>query len=376
MKVKFFITPVYPYGNDHYYHEIISLAEGFESLGVEIFGNADYWWQEEKQSFLIKESLVKDFDIAIYDYRYARSFEHILFRKGYPNFNKKKKHILIDRNDWLSPFWLNNEHYKIYDLICAGNLYSNYQYPANVKPWAIGLTNRIMSYIDKTYEDNIELDPIIGVNFRVSHNMRGYLLSNIKELDLKYQVTERFTDSLTQNDITLPKVDLSYWKQSTKRHNPAYFEILNKSLLFCAFGGYYETKPFRYQPYSFMDKVIRKKSYIKYKKLKEKKEDFSEEIFIFQQDNFRFWEVLYANAVPINLNLKYWNFWLPEMPEEGKHYIGIKKLKATTLQEQLNRLSSDELKLIGEAGRKWVNDNYSPQACAKRILNYLNIDKA
>lgn len=376
MKVKFFITPVYPYGDDHYYHEIISLAEGFESLGVEIFGNADYWWQEEKQSFLIKESLFKDFDIAIYDYRYARSFEHILFRKGYPNFNKKKKHILIDRNDWLSPFWLNNEHYKIYDLICAGNLYSNYQYPANVKPWAIGLTNRIMSYIDKTYEDNIELDPIIGVNFRVSHNMRGYLLSNIKELDLKYQVTERFTDSLTQNDITLPKVDLSYWKQSTKRHNPAYFEILNKSLLFCAFGGYYETKPFRYQPYSFMDKVIRKKSYIKYKKLKEKKEDFSEEIFIFQQDNFRFWEVLYANAVPINLNLKYWNFWLPEMPEEGKHYIGIKKLKATTLQEQLNRLSSDELKLIGEAGRKWVNDNYSPQACAKRILNYLNIDKA
>ena len=50
MKIKFFITPVYPYGNDHYYHEIIVLAEGFLDLDYEIFGNVNYW-----QDFKSKE---------------------------------------------------------------------------------------------------------------------------------------------------------------------------------------------------------------------------------------------------------------------------------------------------------------------------------
>ncbi len=48
--VKFYITPIYPYGNDHYYHEIISLAEGFRALGCKIIGNADYWYEPEKKN--------------------------------------------------------------------------------------------------------------------------------------------------------------------------------------------------------------------------------------------------------------------------------------------------------------------------------------
>jgi hypothetical protein len=373
LKIKFHITPVYPYGDDHYYHEIIAAAEGFEALGHIIYGNANYWWQPEKQQFLIKEDKSKDFDIAIYDYRYAKSFEHLLFREGYPNFDKNKKHVLIDRNDWISPIWLNNDHYKIYDVICAGNLYKNYKYPTNVKPWSIGITNRIMSYIDKTINDDKNLDPIAGYNFRVDHNMRGYLLKNIKDLKLPFPVTERFTDSIQQTDIDLPEVDKSYWKQSTKRHNPAYYNILNKSLLFFSFGGYYESKPLIYQPYTFFDKLKRKPSYWSYKKKKNNNVDFSDDIFIFQQDNFRFWEVLYSNSTPINLNFEYWNFLLPATPEDGKHYLGVKELDGKSLKQKLEKLSIEEIKAIGKNGRDWCNENYSPKAIAMRILDYLNI---
>lgn len=373
MKVKFHITPVYPYGDDHYYHEIIAVAEGFKNLGHTIYGNANYWWQPEHQEYLIKEDKSKDFDIAIYDYRYAKSFEHLLFREGYPNFDKSKKHVLIDRNDWLSPIWMNNDHYQIYDIICAGNLYKNVEYPKNVRPWSIGLTDRIMSYIDKTSKENQEIAPISGYNFRVKHNMRGYLLSNIKNLKLKYPVSERFTDSIQQTDIDLPEIDKSYWQQSTKRHNPAYYNILNTTLLFYSFGGYYEFKPFRYLPYSFSDKIARKPYYWKYNKKKKTNQDFSDEIFIFQQDNFRFWEVLYSKSTPINLNFDYWNFLLPETPIEGKHYIGVEKLDGLTLEKKINSLSKAEIEAIGVSGKEWSKKHYSPEAVANRILNYLNL---
>ena len=372
MRIKFHITPVYPYGDDHYYHEIIALAEGFKNLGHVIYGNANYWWNTKEQSFLIEESKSKDFDIAIYDYRYARSFEHLLFRKGYPNFDKTKKHVLIDRNDWISPFWLNNKHYEIYDVICAGNLYKNYKKKKNVRPWTIGFTNRIAKYIDKTISTN-EIELISGYNFRVKHNMRGFLLQNIKNKQLKYPLKECFTDSIQQTDIDLLEEDKSLWIQSTKRHNPAYYDILNKSLLFLAFGGYYEMKPFMYQPYSYLDKVKRKYHYWKYKQKKSNNVDFSDDIFIFQHDNFRFWEVMYSSSVAINLDLDFWGFWLPEMPVNGKHYLGIKKLDANNLTKKINSLTKEELQLIGTQGREWVKTHYSPNATAKRILNYLNL---
>lgn len=372
MTIKFFLTPVYPYGDDHYYHEIIAAAEGFEELGYKVIANADYWWIPEEERYLLQGTKSKEFDIAVYDYRYVKSFEHLLFREGYPNFDRNKKHVLLDRNDWLSPIWWGNPHYEIFDLILAGNLYRSVQYPGNVQPSAIGLTKRIMKYIDRNYNDQCPDDEVIGYNFRVSHNMRGYLLQNIQQLDLKYKVETRFTDSISQNDIDLPEVDKKYWTQSTKRHNPAYFNLLNETLLFCAFGGYYETRPIIYQPYSLSDKIKRKPRYLKYNSLKKAGKDFSDEIFIFQHDNFRFWEVMYAGATAINLDLMYWDFWLPAEPVSGKHYLGITKLNAENLKDEINQLTPSELFKISSEGRKFVEQNYSPRALAQRILNHLD----
>lgn len=367
MKIKFFITPVYPYGNDHYYHEMIALAEGFTELGNIVIGNCNYWFQPELNSFLIKEDIKNnDFDIAIYDYRYVTSFAHLLFRKGYPNFDKSKKHILIDRNDWLQPIWWKNNDYKIFDFVFAGNLYQNIEYPNNIKPWAIGLTNRIIKTIDKYYQNKFNRDAVTGYNFRVNHNMRGYVLSYlIKDLK-KYPATEKFTEPNFDNEI-----DAFYYKSSIRRHNPEYYKTLCQTKFFMAFGGYYEFKPIRYLPYSFIDKLLRKPAYWKYKKLKNKQRDFSDEIFIFQQDNFRFWEVLYSGAIAINLDMSYWNFKLPVMPISGKHFIGIKKLKDNNLDNLITQIDEKELCQISINAKAWVFENYSPKAQAQRILSYL-----
>ena len=366
--VKFFITPVYPYGNDHYYHEIIGVAEGFKELGYKVIGNCNYWLLPESNEYLINEDLdCNDFDIAIYDYRYVTSFAHLLFRKGYPNFDKSKVHILIDRNDWLQPIWWKNDHYKIFNFIFAGNLYNNVHYPDNIKPWAIALTSRIMKSIDTYFQDGLKRDEVTGYNFRVKHNMRGYVLSHLIENLKKYPATTKFTQPDFENEI-----DAFYYKTSIRRHNPAYYKSLCETKFFMAFGGYYEYKPMRYLPYTFLDKLLRKPSYWRYNKLKAKQKDFSHEIFIFQHDNFRFWEVLYSGAIAINLDMNYWNFKLPVMPESGKHYIGIQKLKDNNLESILKSLTSEDLSKISKNAREWVSENYSPKAQAQRILSYVN----
>src|SRR5690606_11448486 len=99
------------------------------------------------------------------------------------------------------------------------------------------------------------------------------------------------------------------------------------SRLFMAFGGYYDFKPFNYQPLSLLQKALRKPAYWLYQRDVKRHSDFSDRVFVFQHDNFRFWEVLYSGAVAINLNLSYWHFVLPVMPEDGRHYIGISKFK-------------------------------------------------
>lgn len=364
MKVKFFITPVYPYGNDHYYHEMIAVAEGFRDSGHTVFANADYWWQPETGAWLLKgDPDNEDFDIAVYDYRYVTSFAHLLFRKGYPNFDKKKVHILIDRNDWLQPIWWKNSHYAIFDLIFAGNLYSHVTYAANIHPWAIGLTNRIMQAIDRYYDPAQQREAVTGYNFRVDHNMRGHVLEQLKHTLKSYPAEAKFTE-LKEADET----DHFYFKSSVRRHNPQYYQSLCQTAFFMAFGGYYEYKPFLYLPYSTLDKVLRKPYYWKYKRQKQAGKDFSDAIFIFQQDNFRFWEVLYSGSVAINLDLAFWNFRLPVMPVVNEHYIGVKDLSALEVEPAMKALSPDQARRIGEHARRWVKDHYSPKAQAERIL--------
>ena len=369
MVIKFFITPVYPYGNDHYYHEIIAIAEGFTELGFKVTGNVNYWFQPEKQEFLIRENNYSDFDVAIYDYRYVRSFAHLLFRKNYPNFNFSKKNILVDRNDWISPVWEQKEHYKIFDLIVAGNLFNNIKYPVNVKPWAIGLTNRIINQIDTTYQKRTDITKAIGTNFRVPHNLRMKLLIGLKENITKISFQDYFTEAPEKDE---KNIDYFYWINSSGRHHPQYYINLNRILLFTAFGGYYEYKPVLYQPYNFIKKIKRKPYYYYSKFLSALNKDISPACFIFQYDNFRFWEVLYSASCPINVNFESWSLKLPVNPEDGKHYLGIKKFDFKEFSARIEELSVDEMQAIGKAGRAWVFENYSPVAQAKRLLNYLN----
>lgn len=197
--------------------------------------------------------------------------------------------------------------------------------------------------------------------------MRGYLLSHLIENLHKYPALPKFS----LNKMEHEDVDSYYYKSSSFRHDPDYYETLTNSMFFMAFGGYYDFKPCRYLPHNLFDKLLRKPFYWRYRLKRKRNKDFSNQIFIFQHDNFRFWEVLCSGCIAINLDLKFWNFLLPESPVNGVHYIGVKCLN-DDLESILVNLNDVQIQNIGNEGRKWVIDNYSPVAQANRLLNYLD----
>ena len=357
-KIKFFITPVYPFGNDHYFHEIIVLAEGFKELGYEICGNVNYWEEFNTNDYLINESIDGDFDLAIYDYRYVKSFGHLLFREGYPNFDRSKKHILVDRNDWIDPIWKNNSHYKIFDLILGCHTVGGFEYPENYIPWVMGLSNRMISAVDRS--NSFKLKEQIGHNFRVWHNLRKLFIDEINKADNCFPVSQLLS-SVPDKDNE-PEAYFNY-ERTTRRHSLDYYKIINSNLLFLGFGGYVETYPKLYQPYSIIDKIRRKPYYF----LSElNKMNFK---YVFQWDSFRMWELFYANTCPIFLNFEKFNFKLPFIPQDKIHYLALDNFSWSDFNNKLKKFREVDLQQIGINGKKWVLDNYSPEKMATLFLS-------
>ena len=358
MKIKFFITPVYPYGNDHYFHEIIVLAEGLIELGYQVSGNVNYWQDFKSKEYLINKSEDDDYDIAIYDSRYVKSFEHLLFRKGYPNFNLDSINILVDRNDWISPIWNKNSNYKIFNIILGCHTVKGFSYPNNYIPWVFGLSNRMIKAIDDTSSEIIHKK--IGHNFRVWHNLRKLFINEIEITENKFPLNQML--SKTPDEKNSPE-NYFYYNETSKRHSLDYYKTINSTLLFLGFGGYIETIPKIYQPYSFVDKIRRKPNNLmaNYNRLK-----YS---FVFQWDSFRMWELFYSNTCPIFLNFKKFNFLLPHLPKENEHYISIDNFSWNEFRKKLKGFSENEIKQIGKNGKEWVVRNYSPKVIANLLIS-------
>ncbi|MGZ4068168.1 MAG: glycosyltransferase, partial [Bacteroidia bacterium] len=189
--------------------------------------------------------------------------------------------------------------------------------------------------------------------------------NNLKAIPLQTCFTEKaFTDEWSE-------ADKFYLKTSVNRHYPPYFKIINTIDMFMAFGGYYEYKPIAYQPYTFWSKIKRKPYYYYAKLLKTLRKPETPAVFVFQTDNFRFWEVLYSASCPINIDFESWDLLLPVSPVNGSHYLGIHKFDFAEFSKRVEGLSKDQIEKIGAEGRKWVRENYSPKAQAQRILNNL-----
>jgi len=366
LKFKFHIVPQ-THELVRYQHESVALCEGLQELGYEFYGSDDYWYEIENNSYLIKKA-GDDFksDVNVYSTFYFRAFPSEISKVDYSKIN-----IFIDREDGLYGEY-GNPNYKKFDLILRThynkNINYNY-YNKNIKPWAFGLSNRIINAIDKTYNEPI-IDRTL-ITFRIAHDLRGKAVDEMSAtISKKHPLYNAITINIENKDaITLSEIDKSYWLQSGHRHDPSYYKLLNSSLITYSFGGFIFTKPFA------TNRIVRQfQSLYKLKAavLQKLNVDNSSCYFINQFDSWRLWESFYAKTCPIHMDFDDWQWVLPVMPINKIHYWGVPKFNFIDSAQELLSLNNDAILKIANAGRNWALENYNSKATALRFIEMIN----
>jgi hypothetical protein len=338
-----------------YQHRSIALAEGLRALGIPVFANIDYWRLGEDSSmtlFCREPSLrPEDCDVLV--------AEHVYFeaeKKLPPQFIKSSRRyrtVFIDAADgWRTPSMAFYKHGC--DIVLRCHFNARFEYGGNVRPWAFGLSERILNAVQGTAAPERRRRALL-CNYRALHPVRKYaherfipLIRNVLEIDTRI------------DDSPPPRpYDRLMWEQSGRRHDPGYYERLAGNLACSAFGGYFVpsfSRSLDSLPLRAANKAVARLGI--------------STSTIAQFDSWRFWESLAAGCAVFHVDLDHYGCRLPVMPSNGIHYIGVDlDHPAQTAARIVD--GSLHLEECSREGQRWAVENYSPIPVAKRFLEYV-----
>ena len=363
--------------------DVIALAEGFSELGIRFHSSCDYWLQSTRPGdYLLKHDpdvRADDCDIVIVSYTWPywirmKTFDLVrrplpegLFRNG-----RKFTTVYMDSHDgYRTVSW--EPEYRQFDLILRSKLNHRAWHPENMRPWALGLNNRILSATSGSPEFSDRHRTLL-VNFGASHPY-PHGTRDLARTTFEPVIEEFFTLDRTKDDLSIePSTpsDALMWRQTGERFSRDYYERLKRSqAIACFCGELIPPMPFINPECYLVGGNKAKLRRIVYELLG----CFDPRAYrSVQWDSFRFWETLAAGCAAINIDLDCYGVELPVMPENWKHYIGINFSRVTDCVDRL-RSDPELIERIGIQGRQWALKHYSPKAMARRLLTTLGYDE-
>jgi hypothetical protein len=346
----FFLRPQGDPEHSGYQHCLVALAEGFRALEIPFYSNIDYWQTPDGCLFRRDVNVGPgDCDILICSNEYdgEDSIPEGLFRSG-------KKTVFVDTADgWRTR--CQSAGYRKFDMILRTHLSSRYRYPANIHPWAFGLTQRMIDACRDPVPFG-ERKTRILVNFRVSHAVR-----RVAETVVLPALSERFQIDRSVDPAPAPGQgrERMLWEATGRRHSESFYARLKSSMACAAFGGQFSPGVFR-STENLAERVLNNAVWRLGRSTRT----------IMQFDSWRFWESLAAGCLTLQVDYQDFGCMLPVMPQSGIHYAGIDIL-ARDCADAIRGASLDELGRIAGAGRAWALEHYSPAASASRLLDLL-----
>lgn len=355
--------------------DVIALAEGLNELGVPFFSNCDYWLQSlDPGDYLFKhcpEISHQDCDIVVVSYtwpHWVRMGTFELRRQPLPPdlFHKPRNYITVymDNNDGYRTISFEPE-YRQFDLILRSKFNARAWHPENMRPWAYGLTNRIIEETRCSLPFRNRRSALL-VNFGASHPFQ-YGARNLSRHRLEPKLQRILQIDRTIDDLSVEPsepYEALMWHQTGGRFSRAYYERLTRTqAVACFCGDIIPCSPFRGADRYLVGGNRAKLRKMLYSILSRFSAGAPRVVGC---DSFRFWETLSAGAAAINIDLALYGLQLPVMPETGTHYAGVDFQRVDTLIDQL--ADTAFLERVADAGRQWAHEYYSPKATAKRFL--------
>lgn len=352
-----------------YHHCELALAEGFRSLGIPVYGTRAWWKDHAAAGFTIPlapTGFTPDLHIhSAYELSSCSSPDE--------SFRLPGLHVVVDWNDG-EGIWLAGPHAGVADLVLRSHYRDDLGYPSNVRPWAFGLTDRLVDAL--SVWPSAPPAPSINWNFRHDHNLRRLIRRRLPvELLRRYPLTTR-TDPLDPTDELLQQ-------QTCGRHHPNYFHALHTHRITAVFGGNFRLRgPI---PRNLAGRITRRtrmeivKLHLRLRRQKTYEQwlDFAEShpqtYHIVQTDSWRWWESLLSASVPLHLDLESHGWRLPVMPSNGVHYLGLRDWNHTALAQDITTREAPSFNTLANAGRTWALEHYSPAPCASRLLQWMGL---
>ena len=356
-----------------YHDDVVVLAEGLRELGVEIYGNCNYWQRSlDPQDYLVRHDPrigPDECDIYIVSYcwtswmdtdfkSYPQPIPPPVFRSG-----RRYRTAYLDFADgYLSDSFA--PEYRKFDAVFRTKYNERCEHPSNHIPWAMGLSPRVIAYT----ADSLPWEqraPDLLVNFNASH---PYVHSGRALMDHHFtpKVRRLLCVNSERDNLKEPPadpLDQLFWEQAQRRHSRSFYQRLGRSQAVSAFcGELVPASPFR-PPYLVGGGRARL-----LRRLHEALGRFDPRPpRLIQWDSWRFWESLAAGCLVFNFDLLHYGVRLPVMPENFVHYIGV---RPESVDAAIARLAADPglAKRVAQQGHDWAMTHYSPRAIARDFL--------
>jgi len=363
ISVKFFVLPE-SVSERCYQHEIIQLAEGFKEIGIPFYGNCKYWYSHESGDYLIRDKKSKPASVNIF------SSDFVRWNSDYEKeITNKKINILVDSDDGY--LTIGHHVYNKFEFVLKCHMIKHINYPFNFKPWAFGLTNRIINKILESKKIKVKKSTL--VNYRVYYDTRFLAKNQLDPLiNEKYRVINWVSDPYKKHSkdrLINEKESASYWWQTGSRHDTKYYEKLNESSFTYCFGGPIVRKNNLIQ-LTHNSKIVNRIERRIGRYLAQSGKTHN--LINYQYDSWRLWESLLSNTIPIHNDFENSGYILPINPENGIHYIGVKDYNFKNCAEAINELDSNEINNISENGYDFALKYYSPRIAAERFIDYID----
>jgi hypothetical protein len=362
---------------DNLQDDIIGLAEGLRSLGVPYHSRCNYWrLHPGRDEWLFTASpdvSPLDCDIVVFPCTYfywirMRTFELVerplppeLFQPG-----RRHRNVLLDFLDGHRTISWRPE-FRAFDLILRAKLNRRAWHPANLRPWTLNLSRRVIDHTAGGLPFAARR-PVCLVNFGASHPY-PHGSRELAEKRFHPGLARLLLLDRTTDDLSIPPADPEQrllWDQTGGRFSAGYYERLKSSqAVSCFCGDLLPPLPWR-DPGAMLvggNKARLRRKFYRALAAFDPRPDR-----IVQWDSFRFWETLTAGAVAFHLDLERYGVTLPVMPQNWVHYIGIDLENPGAALDRL-RAEPSRLAAIASAGQAWALEHYSPAAAARRFLS-------
>lgn len=365
--IYFYVLPV---ENGGYQHNAISLAQGLSALGIPFGASSDYWKQADGTYLFQHDPAAKpsDFDVVLVTEQYM-TYGNGQLPTGF--FELPGKKVLIHTGDGLAHQYNMGKlrsYYAGFDRVLL-HQYRGIRYPSHFRPWAYGVSQHIIDLA----RNELPKAHKICVNYRNSHSVRR--LGQERVFD---RLPEEMLDTTREMDDWQAWADTEDYArfcvyQSAGRHAAKYNQRIGSSAATACFGGVFFILPWiwNWPAFKVANYFVQSAASIgRMQNLATKMGLAKEHAYcIYQWDSWRLWESFANGSAPVHVDFERYGLLLPEMPQNGKHYVGVdlkhSDASVATLQ------SPDKLVEIGTQGREWALSNYGPQAQAMRLLRNL-----